>query len=224
MCSARAPAKRRSIATGEERPRGLCRQRSRRQQHQLGRRDAAPGDARSQHPGDADEQPGAAHRHRRQSRTMSREAQRLVAGLCRRASTQVRQPPSLGDAAAGDAQGPHRRDQPLDAQEDAASTCSTATATGGFSSASARAIRARSTSPDRPNRSPASRQTIPSTIGQQLVGGTTLACSAHILGRRSDTRLLQTTASSRSLAEPNLTALSGETASFLAGGEFPIPV
>jgi pilus assembly protein CpaC len=28
----------------------------------------------------------------------------------------------------------------------------------------------------------------------------------------------------RSLAEPNLTALSGDTASFLAGGEFPIPV
>lgn len=28
----------------------------------------------------------------------------------------------------------------------------------------------------------------------------------------------------RRLAEPNLTALSGETASFLAGGEFPIPV
>jgi pilus assembly protein CpaC len=29
---------------------------------------------------------------------------------------------------------------------------------------------------------------------------------------------------SRTLAEPNLTALSGDTASFLAGGEFPIPV
>jgi pilus assembly protein CpaC len=28
----------------------------------------------------------------------------------------------------------------------------------------------------------------------------------------------------KTLAEPNLTALSGETASFLAGGEFPIPV
>ena len=28
----------------------------------------------------------------------------------------------------------------------------------------------------------------------------------------------------RTLAEPNLVALSGETASFLAGGEFPIPV
>ena len=26
------------------------------------------------------------------------------------------------------------------------------------------------------------------------------------------------------LAEPNLTAISGETASFLVGGEFPIPV
>ena len=26
------------------------------------------------------------------------------------------------------------------------------------------------------------------------------------------------------LAEPNLTAMSGETASFLVGGEFPIPV
>ena len=28
----------------------------------------------------------------------------------------------------------------------------------------------------------------------------------------------------RTLAEPNLTAVSGETAKFLAGGEFPIPV
>ena len=27
----------------------------------------------------------------------------------------------------------------------------------------------------------------------------------------------------RTLAEPNLTAISGETATFLAGGEFPIP-
>ena len=27
----------------------------------------------------------------------------------------------------------------------------------------------------------------------------------------------------RTLAEPNLTAISGETASFVAGGEFPIP-
>ncbi|GAA4020408.1 type II and III secretion system protein family protein [Sphingomonas swuensis] len=36
--------------------------------------------------------------------------------------------------------------------------------------------------------------------------------------------LLQTDGLVSTLAEPNLTALSGETASFLAGGEFPIPV
>ena len=28
----------------------------------------------------------------------------------------------------------------------------------------------------------------------------------------------------RTLAEPNLVALSGDTASFLAGGEYPVPV
>ena len=27
----------------------------------------------------------------------------------------------------------------------------------------------------------------------------------------------------RTLAEPNLTAISGETATFVAGGEFPVP-
>jgi pilus assembly protein CpaC len=36
--------------------------------------------------------------------------------------------------------------------------------------------------------------------------------------------LLQNDGFITTLAEPNLTALSGETASFLAGGEFPIPV
>ena len=36
--------------------------------------------------------------------------------------------------------------------------------------------------------------------------------------------LLQNDGVVSTLAEPNLTALSGETASFLAGGEFPIPV
>jgi pilus assembly protein CpaC len=36
--------------------------------------------------------------------------------------------------------------------------------------------------------------------------------------------LLQTDGIATTLAEPTLTALSGETASFLAGGEFPIPV
>lgn len=35
---------------------------------------------------------------------------------------------------------------------------------------------------------------------------------------------LETKGALRSLAEPNLVALSGDTASFLAGGEFPVPV
>ncbi len=35
---------------------------------------------------------------------------------------------------------------------------------------------------------------------------------------------LETQGVARSLAEPNLVALSGDTASFLAGGEFPVPV
>jgi pilus assembly protein CpaC len=35
---------------------------------------------------------------------------------------------------------------------------------------------------------------------------------------------LETKGAARSLAEPNLVALSGDTASFLAGGEFPVPV
>ena len=37
-------------------------------------------------------------------------------------------------------------------------------------------------------------------------------------------RALQEKGHARSLAEPNLVALSGDTASFLAGGEFPIPI
>jgi pilus assembly protein CpaC len=35
---------------------------------------------------------------------------------------------------------------------------------------------------------------------------------------------LERTGALRTLAEPNLTALSGETAKFLAGGEFPVPI
>ena len=60
-----------------------------------------------------------------------------------------------------------------------------------------------------------------------LVGATTLGLFGHIFGlgpaRHARSRC-RTTALSSTLAEPTLTALSGETASFLAGGEFPIPV
>jgi pilus assembly protein CpaC len=59
-----------------------------------------------------------------------------------------------------------------------------------------------------------------------LAGGTTLGLFGKILGLDvlGTLDLLENDGLVTTLAEPNLTALSGETASFLAGGEFPIPV
>src|SRR5205814_3072446 len=56
--------------------------------------------------------------------------------------------------------------------------------------------------------------------------GTTLAGFGHFLGLDilGTLDLAANDGLATILAEPNLTALSGETASFLAGGEFPIPV
>jgi pilus assembly protein CpaC len=56
-------------------------------------------------------------------------------------------------------------------------------------------------------------------------GGTTLGFAGHLLGMDllSTLKLNEQVGAVHTLAEPNLTALSGETASFLAGGEFPIP-
>ncbi|HLL31619.1 MAG TPA: type II and III secretion system protein family protein [Allosphingosinicella sp.] len=55
--------------------------------------------------------------------------------------------------------------------------------------------------------------------------GTTLGAAGHLLGLDvlSTLNLNEQVGAVHTLAEPNLTALSGETASFLAGGEFPIP-
>jgi pilus assembly protein CpaC len=73
----------------------------------------------------------------------------------------------------------------------------------------------------------------PGTIGANgggtfniVSGGTTLGLAGKILGVDilGSLDLLETDGLVTTLAEPNLTALSGETASFLAGGEFPIPV
>ena len=59
-----------------------------------------------------------------------------------------------------------------------------------------------------------------------LVGGTTLGLFGKVLGldMLGTLDLLENDGIISTLAEPNLTAISGETASFLAGGEFPIPV
>ena len=66
----------------------------------------------------------------------------------------------------------------------------------------------------------------PFSVNSLLTGGTTLGAAGKLFGLdlagaidlAARDRLVTI------LAEPNLTALSGETASFLAGGEFPIPV
>lgn len=55
--------------------------------------------------------------------------------------------------------------------------------------------------------------------------GTTLSAAGKLLGMDilSTLNLAEANGLVSTLAEPNLVALSGETASFLAGGEFPIP-
>jgi pilus assembly protein CpaC len=56
--------------------------------------------------------------------------------------------------------------------------------------------------------------------------GTTLGFAGRLLGLDllSTLNLAENNGLATTLAQPTLTALSGETASFLAGGEFPIPI
>jgi pilus assembly protein CpaC len=60
----------------------------------------------------------------------------------------------------------------------------------------------------------------------QGAGKTSIALAGHLLGLdiASAIDAAETDGLVTTLAEPNLTALSGETASFLAGGEIPIPI
>jgi pilus assembly protein CpaC len=60
----------------------------------------------------------------------------------------------------------------------------------------------------------------------QGAGKTSIALAGHLLGMdiASAIDAAETDGLVTTLAEPNLTALSGETASFLAGGEIPIPI
>jgi pilus assembly protein CpaC len=57
--------------------------------------------------------------------------------------------------------------------------------------------------------------------GQSTLAGLTKLFGVNVLGALD---LGETIGLVTSLAEPNLTALSGETATFLAGGEYPIPI
>ncbi|QDP20168.1 type II and III secretion system protein family protein [Sphingomonas xanthus] len=63
-------------------------------------------------------------------------------------------------------------------------------------------------------------------VNPLVTGGTTLGAAGKLFGLdiASALDLAAKDGLVSILAEPNLTALSGETASFLAGGEFPIPV
>jgi pilus assembly protein CpaC len=64
------------------------------------------------------------------------------------------------------------------------------------------------------------------TVIDAIGGGTTLAGLGRLFGVdvASAFDLAETTGLVTTLSQPNLTALSGETAEFLAGGEFPIPI
>jgi pilus assembly protein CpaC len=63
-------------------------------------------------------------------------------------------------------------------------------------------------------------------IANPLTGATTIGAAGKLFGLNltGALDLAETDGLVTTLAEPNLTALSGETASFLAGGEFPIPI
>ncbi len=63
-------------------------------------------------------------------------------------------------------------------------------------------------------------------VGAAMSGTFTNALNLFVVGGNLSTmiRALQTQGALRQLAEPNLIAMDGEQASFLAGGEFPIPV
>jgi pilus assembly protein CpaC len=63
-------------------------------------------------------------------------------------------------------------------------------------------------------------------LGSPLVAGNGLQALSMVKGQPSVSAIMRAMESAgvvRTLAEPNLTAISGESATFIAGGEFPIP-
>ncbi|HEX8651856.1 MAG TPA: type II and III secretion system protein family protein [Pyrinomonadaceae bacterium] len=65
-----------------------------------------------------------------------------------------------------------------------------------------------------------------SVIGGSMSGTLSSALNIFVMGSNAAgmLRALQTQGAIRSLAEPNLIAMDGQQASFLAGGEFPVPI
>jgi pilus assembly protein CpaC len=63
-------------------------------------------------------------------------------------------------------------------------------------------------------------------LGRSLVGDNSFSASSVLRGMptvNATLRAMETAGVIRTLAEPNLTAISGEAATFIAGGEFPVP-
>ena len=65
-----------------------------------------------------------------------------------------------------------------------------------------------------------------SSVAKGVLAGTFSSLNLLILGGNMTTmiRALQTQGALRALAEPNLIAMDGQQASFLAGGEYPVPI
>jgi pilus assembly protein CpaC len=64
------------------------------------------------------------------------------------------------------------------------------------------------------------------SVTDGILGGTFSSLNLLVLGGNMTTmiRALQTQGALRALAEPNLIAMDGQQASFLAGGEYPVPI
>jgi pilus assembly protein CpaC len=74
---------------------------------------------------------------------------------------------------------------------------------------------------------PSALNSPPVTVGGTLAGAlSSSSLNLLVMGGNvlSMIRVLQTQGALRSLAEPNIIAMNGQEASFLAGGEFPVPV
>ena len=134
----------------------------------------------------------------------------------------VGQPSQGRNSAAGDAEGADRRGEPRLAQADRRQPARRRQRPAASSSASARAVRARSVAARRRSPLPGSPRVVQHRWRRNDAWGCRASCSASTCSARSISR--ETDGLVTTLAEPTLTALSGETASFLAGGEFPIPV